>query len=640
MKRILGILFILSATQLFAGAGDTTHVIPHNKTYLNWYGDFNNWGVFPDSNKRYRKITLFYTLSCPSSKCTDYDYTQQIFVRRKGDTVAAPLNIEIARVITPFGGNISQAWSRTYRIDVTDYASLFVDSVEIGCHFEGYPQNNQGWLLTLDFEMIEGTPPRQAYKVENVWNGFFPYGKYVASLSGDTIEAHLTPKSIVIDSLSNATVLRIVPTGHGSGGTQNCAEFCLKRYYLRLNNAQIASKYIWRDDCGLNPTYPGTGAQALGTWLYDRANWCPGESVTRYDHDLSGYVNPGDTYTLNLDMDQGIAGNYTGYHYQSQLISYKDTSFSLDASVEDIIAPSKFGEYLRVNPTCGAPEIIIRNTGSEPLNSLQINYGVKGAAGQQQYTWTGNLGFMEAERVTLGQVDWQTPEASNYFNVSISNPNGASDQNPDNNTMQVRFDTVKIYPEQFIVSILTNNVPENSYRITDMDGNEHYANYLDQTGITYNDTVNLPAGCYKFELLDEGKDGLSYPFYGTGGAARFKKINKVGYWVNFNPNFGTSITHYFRTAPVSTFAGNEDEAVLQVYPNPAISFIRIEDITPGKYNKTLHLYSLSGQLILSQLLEGGQTAYKLELEGIAPGVYLLELKTEEQILRKKVTVVR
>ena len=38
-----------------------------------------------------------------------------------------------------------------------------------------------------------------------------------------------------------------------------------------------------------------------GTWIYDRAGWCPGTFGTTYDHEITDLVNPGDT--VNIDYD-------------------------------------------------------------------------------------------------------------------------------------------------------------------------------------------------------------------------------------------------------------------------------------------------------------------------------------------------
>jgi hypothetical protein len=634
LKLLLFLLLVLPFSAS-ANPGDTTTVQVHNKTFINWYGPFYKWGTFPSAGKKYHKVIMKYTLQCAPAGCSDYDYTQKIYIRKKGSVNAAPINIEIGRMINAFGGGINQAWIRTYRYDVTDYAYLLNDSVEIGTNFEGYPVNSQGWLMTMDFEMIEGTPVREAYKVENVWNGYFPYGKNVGGV--DTIEQYLYPKKIAIDSFADQTFLKIVPTGHGFGGSENCAEFCIKSYSLKINNSIVGGNTMWRDDCGLNPVYPGLGAQSFGTWLYDRANWCPGDLVHSYMHNLSSSASPGDSIDIDVDMQDGQPGDYTGYNFESQLISYKSPSFTNDATLEDIVSPSTASEYARMNPVCGSPEVIIKNTGTDDLTSLTITYGVEGET-QQVYNWSGNLKFLETEHVVLAPVDLSAGPAVKYFTASVSNPNGIADEYALNNSLKVNYKTVPVYAEKFIVNIYTNADVENYCTITDLAGNIVYENQLSEPGTNYMDTVNLPAGCYKFVLEDFGKDGLSWPFGSTGGYARFKKINENKFWTFFNANFGTSIIHYFSTSANVGLSNESSDLTIHVYPNPSTGNFMIEDLLISNADKKLTIYDVTGKLMKEELIDKNVSEYRFDLSGYAPGIYSLALNADGKILRQKLTV--
>ena len=37
-----------------------------------------------------------------------------------------------------------------------------------------------------------------------------------------------------------------------------------------------------------------------GTWVYDRANWCPGDKATTRNHELTSYINNGEENSLGL----------------------------------------------------------------------------------------------------------------------------------------------------------------------------------------------------------------------------------------------------------------------------------------------------------------------------------------------------
>ena len=61
--------------------------------------------------------------------------------------------------------------------------------------------------------------------------------------------------------------------------------------------------------------------------------------------------------------------------------------------------------------------IKIRNSGSELLTSLDIEYGVEGG-NIQIYQWTGNLEFMQEEEITLNQLIQHTTNPT--FVVTLS----------------------------------------------------------------------------------------------------------------------------------------------------------------------------------------------------------------------------
>lgn len=107
-----------------------------------------------------------------------------------------------------------------------------------------------------------------------------------------------------------------------------------KYYQLNINNNQIAQKQIWRSDCGLNHVYPQTG-----TWLYERANWCPGACGWPIYHDISGITSANTNFSLDINMQPYTDNGSAGYGFASQLISYSVANHVRNISVEDIVAP-------------------------------------------------------------------------------------------------------------------------------------------------------------------------------------------------------------------------------------------------------------------------------------------------------------
>ena len=105
-----------------------------------------------------------------------------------------------------------------------------------------------------------------------------------------------------------------------------------------MNDDVVWTREVWRDNCDLNPVYPQGG-----TWVYDRANWCPGAEVWTYDFELTPFVTPGSTYTFDYaaeDYNWNGSGSFPYYQTEVQLVAYGPYNFDLDAAVTDILAPS------------------------------------------------------------------------------------------------------------------------------------------------------------------------------------------------------------------------------------------------------------------------------------------------------------
>lgn len=637
MKKLLRLLLVFTSLMLgiqkMSQAGDTLMVYAHDKTLINGYGDYYKWVSFPAAHS-YRKIIMYYTLQCPQgNNCSDYDYTQQIFIRAKGGKKdSIPVHVEITRLINPFGIDIKPTTNLVYRSDVTDYAPLLQDSLYMGCSFSGYPANGQGWLLSLRFEMIEGTAPREAYKIENLWNGSFPYGR--STSLGDTIETYLHPITVTIDSNAKSTMLRVVPTGHGGGGSENCAEFCAKNYTLKMNNSQLAKVLIWRDDCGLNPVYPGIGAQANGTWIYDRANWCPGALIKRFDHELTGKVIANNSYTFDINMDKGQAGNYTSYIYESHLIYYHDAAFTNDASIEDILAPSKDMAYNRFNPICGSPEIRIKNTGTATLQHLKIMYGMNDNF-TDTFNWTGNLPFLEEEKVVLPPSNKIDFTKANIFKVKIEN-----DDYADNNSMSSAYAAVPVYPGDLVVVFSSNKAgSENSFVINNSEGIEFLSDAGFSAYTDYTDTVHLENGCYTFQFDDSGKDGLS--FFGNNdgtGSLKLTNANTNKTLKVFPANFGTSIIHHFIVQNIKTGMEKNNKVEMSLYPNPNNGKFHLQLSSTLACKKELSITNIIGETLFTKILNENESQVTLDMRSLQPGIYFLKMSAENQIWTEKMMI--
>ncbi|MBE2245935.1 MAG: T9SS type A sorting domain-containing protein [Candidatus Competibacteraceae bacterium] len=728
--RLFSILFFLIVVSgsALATPGDTVRIQSHQQTHLNWYGHFDYWTVFPPNTQSFYKVLLRFTLGCPSSGCSEWDYTTQVYAKKRTQTFDSTLteypsftvgnnsystfnfsfqstytttwnstlletdtiyfladsvfifgngltpntatdtilawpcqyyyyvfdgvgnitdsiwvgcdtaitnqpwqtyqvyeiieHYEIARLITPYNGNVSNNWTWTYTFDVTDYISLLSDSVEIRVFYGGW---QDGFTATLDFEMIEGEPPHRAFLVENLWQGSFPYGN-----TSNPIENYLTPRIRTIPIQTDHAKFRFVPTGHGFGGNENCAEFCPKNYYFFMDGVQRGSNLIWRDNCGLNPVFP-----QAGTWIYDRANWCPGAAVGVFDHDIGAYLTPGNVCTLDVNMQPftNINNNNCSYIIEGQVFYYTAPTRTLDAEMLEIIAPSHDKNHRRQNPICNNATVVIRNTGSQPLTSATIEYGVVGGWMQTQ-SWSGMLTFMQTDTVILNNLnDWTSASGEKRFRASIQDINGMTDNYSLNNMQESAYDIPPMYPDSIMIYFKSNSYPnENTYRVIDDQGNIVFSRSGMSANTIYRDTLALTSGCYTLVLEDSDGDGISFWANNDGsGTFRIQKLNPQGVLKSFNGDFGSSIIHHFTTG---FYVGIDDPLTFsaEVFPNPTNGLIQVQFDYQSSNMDTWAISNLSGQkLIQGKITSADEGKLLIDLNELSQGMYVLMLMRGSEI---------
>lgn len=532
-------------------------------------------------------------------------------------------NYELGRFISPYAKTFPKTFKYDYVYDVTDFVSLFnaADSAEFRIEYQGY---SYGFTATWDMIYVEGTPAREVTGIEIVYNGGFDYGQ------STSIETKLTPASFAIPAGTLATKARILITGHGMEGSENCAEFCPKNYYLKLNNKQVAQQLIWKDDCGSN----AISAQP-GTWVYDRANWCPGEKVRNLEH----WINPvtGATNTIDLDLDEFTASGGASYNISLLLIHYKANSFENDAAIEDIIAPSRNQWHNRVNPVCDHARIMIKNWGSKPLTRALISFRI-GDGNVRIQEWAGNLAYGEETEAFLPYIDWPADLSDKTFKVWLSSVNGeASDENAYNNTMYSQVDTPALLPSSFIVETRTNNLPaQNNYKITDSHGKVHYEKAFTQASTTYRDTINLGYGCYTFKFNDEGGNGIDWWAAQSDGTGyvRIRQVGGTRILKSFNADFGNFTQLAFTvTHPVGLSDLEESNVSINVYPSPAKDVFFIEGIQV----KEVSLTDVTGK----EHMHAAYTENGVNVTNLPAGIFFVNIiNTHGERFTKKITLVK
>jgi len=651
MRKLLLFLFVALILNQSANAavGDTTWV-QANYDSLSWYGNYDSTVTFPAPGTNYRRIYMIFTLSkyqCPSGStyCGDWDYTVMNYLMTPGGDT-----LELGRLITPYANagapRTPWAWTQRYVYDVTDYARVLHGSATVRILYSGY---SGGFMGNIKFAFIEGTPDRNVLSVKRLWRGTFGYG------GTPDINTNFLALSQVAATGAQSSALKFTVTGHGYDNSQ-CCEFMSTSYNVLLNGSAGAAKTIWRDDCGANQLSPQSGS-----WVFDRANWCPGAAVTDNIHPLSG-ISGGSAYTLGIQfapyVSTGIpsGGSAPVYITEATLFDYAGMNKTLDASLDDIIAPTNNENHFRENPTNRTPVVHVKNTGSTTITSIALSCTVDGGT-PFTYTWSGSLAALEETDVVMPVMpDLKTVSGvsgTHTFAASIISVNGTADDDASNDRMSSSFISAPKWPTVFKIVFRTNNETapgggsETTWKILDETNTVVASRMTNAINTTYTDTVTVPlGGTYRLLIEDGSCNGLQWWYHASAGdgvnAGSFQvrkmsntAISMNGYYYSgqFNNDFGCSFSQYFTTEGT---AGVDDLAdsklAIEAYPNPAAHTVNI-DITG--------LQDVSGSLAITDVL--GRVASEIpvadahttvDIESLQNGLYTIVFTGSKQPANK------
>lgn len=629
---IILILFVNS----YSGT-DPVHVISHDRAFIvtdpsKGSKSYPEWAVFPSKSTSYRSVILNVTYRCPDSlRCGEWDYIDYILIRRYGGVNSDTLNLEIARMISPYGSRFGSDWKFTWKVDITDFSFMLHDSVEVEFIHTGYERmDDRGWLVTLDFELIPGIPPMDFIGMKKLWTGTFPYGNDTMN-----IEKFLTPVEFMPPEGSSVSRLRILQTGHGMDDHENCAEFCSKRRSILLNGIEIDTAQIWKE-CGDNPLFP-----QAGTWIFDRAGWCPGDMVEPGILEIQ--TIPGIMYKLDIDMQSYVNNSKpsANYVFSSCLFYYSSRHALNDAAVTGIISPDQTNEHSRVNPSCMNPKVIITNMGRTDLRSLLITCGTKN--GDESLKWTGYIRSGNSDTLELNLNRFNSVNDS--FTVKISEPNGMQDEYIDDNSMTSYAKPVNVYG-RFVAALRTNKNPSSTtYRISNSGGytvhSRNAEGLLSET--LYLDTLVLDAGCYELELTDSAGDGLEFWFNPDQGYGFFRLYDLDGRLLkSFGSDFGNRIIHNFLvTTNADEHSGIDGEPIVNPFPARNDGRFSIDFFMNQADSLRITILDEKRMIVketdYSDFKEG---VTEIDISDQPDGAYYLSVRYKDKIIERRIRVKR
>ncbi|MDP4637498.1 MAG: peptide-N-glycosidase F-related protein [Crocinitomicaceae bacterium] len=540
-------------------------------------------------------------------------------------------DVEIARYITPYGIQFDlgpQGFSWIY--DVTDYQQYLKDVVDLAAH-------NTQELLDLKFAFIEGIPPRDVHKREPIWADFGNYN--FANLANDI---SLPATDVSLSDTSGMFKIKTRLSGHGQVGNGACCEWVPNNHQVKIDGVSRFNWNIWQTtECGDNPNI-----SQGGTWPYAREGWCPGDLVRENEFELTPFVVPGGTVSIDYAINQvptndpGQAGG--NYIMAMDLISYSAPNFQNDAAIIDILNPNNYEYYRKWNPTCSNPRVIIQNTGEQPLTKCTIRCWVS-YGDWLEYEWTGNLGFLEKEVVEIPVQDlgwWRDYSGTMTFTAQVHSVGGYPDldEYENNNVKSVKFKAPETINGPFFVWFTTNNkASENNYRLEDASGTILFERNNLANTTQYKDTFDLAPGCYSIILEDSDHDGIGFWYSSqvegeTTGQFRLRQVG--GSYLEFFPaDFG----HYHRyNFSVGFSVGLEDKVLdhkIAIIPNPTNGECTIEVSGTVNGNADMTIIDHMGRMVYTEKMNATVDFAEshVNIQSLPAGHYLVKIVTGDRV---------
>ncbi|MEP1097385.1 MAG: MBG domain-containing protein [Cyclobacteriaceae bacterium] len=391
-----------------------------------------------------------------------------------------------------------------------------------------------------------------------------------------------------------------------------------------------------------------------------------GDPLPEFTFSYGGFVNDDDENSIDIlptvailatensnvgiydiDLVGGSDNNYTYVHVSGTLeilkanqvitissienVGVTTAAFPITASVDsgleldyEVSGPATLsGTTIILDGTVGTVTVTVSQAGTENFNSAskQITFNVNDL--QNQTITFENL----ADR-TFGDMDFElTASASSELPVTYSVVSGpisvngatisingvgdatiAAEQNGNTNYNAASKVTQSFSIAKADQEITIEPIPD---KLTSDDPFAISATTDSGLDLTYK--VDGPA-----EI-----DALTITLTGQAGTATLT-VTQVGN-ENYNPVEGII---KFEITEEMALTVVDDLISIRFYPNPASEFLIIDSAEPI----SARLFDLHGKLITQDLSESG----RIDIQNVLPGVYILEIKTDQNILQKRI----
>ncbi len=398
------------------------------------------------------------------------------------------------------------------------------------------------------------------------------------------------------------------------------------------NNGETDFYYVMKR---MLPSANGTSIPA--TWTAGQTevinlSWMNSSAYNPSQFAVIGFIQENNGKEI---LQAGIKEDYTSPH-------------SVEAMNLGVSGEQRCSKVLTCEGGSYTPSIEVANLGSTPITSMDIEYGIVGGS-PVTFNWTGNIPSAGKEQVVLPPIAALTTLGIENLNTSITNVNGGADELPGNNNKFISAKVENYEATQTLTLELTTDRygSETTWAMVKSDGTVAYSGgpyqNLTANGTTVQTPVNMvldPSECYYFEILDSYGDGICCS-YGQGS---FRVYDDQGFTLAQGGAIGSEFIRAFTTQLSSNIEDVIETSTFNVFPNPVDgAFANVEFSVIEKSNVSIRVHSLLGDVIYEKNLgsvNSGTQLETLELAGISNGVYMVTLVVDNDVITKKISVLR
>ncbi|KZN49319.1 peptide-N-glycosidase F-related protein [Pseudoalteromonas luteoviolacea] len=513
MKLTFLLLMILFCPKLLANSALATTQILTEYTSFTQHGD-HGFVVDLLPADPSAKHTLEVELGCAAQGCSDWDYTVR-FEWHQGTK-----RYELGRLITPYAGYMQRGmhgfdrnWRRTFSFDVSHLAPVLTGEGSLKVHYGGWGAKKSAFGIAAKLVSQPNYHTRAVKRVIPLYESGSEGWPYKTA---QDFAALLPAKNVAFEAGEQSAEIKMIVTAHGhalsydnpEGKAELCGEWCDRYFTLHQDGNLVIQQNLWRDDCDQSATFPQGG-----TYLFARANWCPGEAVTPFSYPVD-ISNVNSEFDLNWQAYSWAPSQYgkdaPRYIVNAVLVTYGEQTVEEDIALTTIVKPNAAMPD-RIGLSCGEIEVEVANQGNTKINELWFDYGVEGQQANQYY-WQGEIAAGDKKRITFGAEFlgiFNTEQAK--LNVTVRS---TDDQKIANNSQTVRFNRPIAIESSAVLRLLTGKQGDET-RVSLFDRTQSTVKHWDEfTDASWHDLpLDVPVGCYTLKIQDSAHDGLAFPFF-------------------------------------------------------------------------------------------------------------------------------